>query len=436
MVKKGRGVEGVRFALMDENRGGDSLLMEFVMPRSDLPGAATSPGEAEWTEFSMSSEAGAKEAEGVELVFRVMVTDGSLKISSDADMKALIGGNCDDRGLSYSEEVIECCTGDVEDSALMQCFRHDPDEEESDGAADRAVLWIIGRNDCFMHPHVARGLFFQTSSGKNAKKYDLYVLNYCMNGATRRRGWVPDPHLNSHCRSGSFGSYAHEIERSLEIIADFKSYGTVLGYAHSTGAPVLLDYLLTKGDDDFDGFVFNSPFLDWGFVGGDLAETVLENVGLLEHIEVMHNDDTLGEVATTPDSIKDTPLVYLDKEVVLSDWSARIWSQYHFNWGDRPLYKVPLTVGFARGVTDVHRRLETAAREQRAVTTKPFLVITSRGDDVLKSTETISRADWIGPSRCEVELNDNGHDIFLSHDERDTALAIDMVRSWMRNRGF
>ena len=73
-----------------------------------------------------------------------------------------------------------------------------------------------------------------------------------------------------------------------------------------------------------------------------------------------------------------------------------------------------MTVGFARGVTDVHRKLATRAKAKQAVTSKPFLVITSRGDDVLVARETLSRADWIGPSRWEIELNDNGHDVFLT----------------------
>ena len=28
---------------------------------------------------------------------------------------------------------------------------------------------------------------------------------------------------------------------------------------------MLLDYLIAHGDADFDGFVFNSPFLSWGW---------------------------------------------------------------------------------------------------------------------------------------------------------------------------
>ena len=95
-----------------------------------------------------------------------------------------------------------------------------------------------------------------------------------------------------------------------------------------------------------------------------------------------------------------------------------------------------MTGGFAKGVTGVHTKLEQRHKQKKIVTAKPFLCITSRGDDVLKSAETVSRADWIGPLRCEVELNDNGHDVFLSQDIRDTAMAIDMVKSWMKGKLF
>jgi hypothetical protein len=43
------------------------------------------------------------------------------------------------------------------------------------------------------------------------------------------------------------------------------------------------------------------------------------------------------------------------------------------------------------------------------------------------------RADWIGPSRWELEMNDNGHDVFLSPDVSDTNMAIDMVAAWMKH---
>lgn len=242
-----------------------------------------------------------------------------------------------------------------------------------------------------------------------------------------------DPHFNSHNKSGDFDIYVQDIDKSLEIVMEYNDYEILLGYAHSTGGPVLLNYVMEKGDAAFDAFVFNSPFLDWGHVGGDLCEFVLEHTDFLNTMFGMDND-TKVDAATTPALLADTPLVYCGTEVVCSDWSARMWSLYHYEWGIRPLYKVPMTVGFARGVTKVHDKLEERHKQHRVITSKPFLCITSRGDDVLKASETLSRADWIGPGRWEIELNDNGHDVFLSFDPADTDMAMDMCIAWMKNR--
>jgi hypothetical protein len=169
-------------------------------------------------------------------------------------------------------------------------------------------------------------------------------------------------------------------------------------------------------------------------VGGDLVELILENTGIFEKLGAMNPDSKIG-TATTPEGT--SPLMYLGQEIVLSDWSARLWSLYYFDWAARPLYKVPMTVGFAKGVTDVHRKMKDDFKEKkRPITAKPFLCITSRGDDVLKAPETLGRADWIGPGRWEIELNDNGHDIFLSYDASDTEMAIQMCLTWMKNRKF
>ena len=235
--------------------------------------------------------------------------------------------------------------------------------------------------------------------------------------------------------------FIDDVDQALDLINgggdedEGKTYDTVLGYAHSTGGPILLNYLMEKGDDAFDGFLFNSPFLDWGHVGGDVAEFVLEHTGLLERFAGMDNDTKLS-IPSTPDELKETPLVYRDTEIVLSDWSARIWSLHKFDWESRPMYKVPMTVGFAKAVTTVHLKMEQCHKDRRPITSKPFLCITSRGDDVLKAPETLSRADWIGPGRWEIELNDNGHDVFLSYDPHDTSMAIDMCSAWLKHKGF
>lgn len=279
-----------------------------------------------------------------------------------------------------------------------------------------------------MHPHVAQKLLFDQG-------YDVYVLNYKMNGCCRQRGFVDDAHMNSHNNKGNFDVYDEDIRQAIKYIKNQSEYSRFLGYAHSTGGPILLNYLIHHGDDAFDGFIFNSPFLDWGFVGGDMVEFALKRMDTMQNWAGMAMSDKL-DAAVTPEPLKDKPIHYLQEEIVISDWSARVWSLHYFDWGTRPLYKVPMTVGFAIGVTNVHRALESLHQQNRCVTAKPFLVITSRGDDTLKAPETLGRADWIGPARAEIELNDNGHDVFLSCDKDDTDMAVDMVVAWMKNKRF
>jgi alpha-beta hydrolase superfamily lysophospholipase len=436
LLAKKEGIRGLKFRMLDKNRGDDNdeLLLEFELAVSDFPEPVTdtieSPGK--WASFKSSAlptEGDAEDEPPLELTYHLKIVNGADRIVSEHDNQSLFQ---DTSELEYSEQIITPPgTLDAgEDNALLQCWKH-----KESSKSNAAVLWILGRNDCFMHKHVANALFWNSET-RGQQKYDLYVLNYSMNGCCRKQGWVTDAHLNSHNKYGNFDIYNDQIASALKTIKEsIKTYETVLGYAHSTGGPVFLNYLLTHGDDDFDAFIFNSPFLDWGFVGGDLIEIVLENVNLLEKIGVMTNDKKLG-VSVTPGPLKKTPIKYLGQEIVLSAWSAKIWSQYHFDFASRPLYNVPMTGGFARGVSAVHEKIKAAHNSKKAITSKPFLCIASRGDDVLKSNETTSRADWIGPARCEVELNDNCHDVFLSHDVCDSLMAIDMTKSWMKNKGL
>jgi len=409
IAKKG-GVEGVQFRFLDENtKAEDKLLFGFTLSRDEMPETSTLK-DSKWTRFTKTIDH--PDYSEATFEYHVMVTDGADRIVTPEET-ALIVTQRD--GYTYSEDILPDDTECDDDNALLQSWTN-PDNT-------RAVLWVLGRNDCFMHPHVTKRLF---------AGYDIYVLNYKMNGHCRRKGWVHDPHFNSHNRKGTFDVYIRDITSALEIMGR-QSYDTILGYAHSTGGPVLLNYLMEAGDAAFDAFLFNSPFLDWGFVGGDMIEFVLEHMGMMQRLGTMKIDAKVG-VAVTPEELKDTPIHYMNQDIVFCDWSARLWSLYHFDFGTRPLFKVPMTVGFAKGVTDVHTKLESWHKRSRAVTAKPFLCITSRGDDVLKAPETLSRADWIGPGRWEIELNDNGHDVFLSYDEADTDMAIDMCLTWMRNR--
>lgn len=413
----GKNVDGLKFQLLDKNtKTADEALMEFTLDKSELP-APTPLKDSSWTEYRKAGTGG--RLSNMILSFRIMVTKASARMVNKKTSRAF--HQTAEGGYAYSEEVLpDATTGDDTDNALLQCWRN-----QGTDAPKKAVLWILGRNDVFMHPHVAKRLF---------PGHDLFVLNYKQNGQTRKRGWVLNAHLVSHNKTGDFDVYKQDIAAALEII-QATEYDQVLGYAHSTGAPILLNYLMDCGDEAFDCFVFNSPFLDWGFVGGDMVEFALENVGMLANLGAFSDDTKVG-VAVTPAEFADNPIHYLNEDIVLSDWSAKLWSLYHWEWSARPLYQVPMTVGFARGVTGVHRKLAARAASKQAVTSKPFLAITSRGDDVLVAHETLSRADWIGPSRWEIELNDNGHDVFLSHDVADTEMAMDLTVCWLKRMKF
>ena len=118
----------------------------------------------------------------VEFVYKVKITDCKDKTSTKEDLANFLRST---KTLSYSEEVIE---GAVKtENALVQCWTHKK-------PSSKAVLWVLGRNDCFMHPHVGKDLFTD-------KGYDLYVLNYSADGMCRQRGWV----VSQECCTSLFG---------------------------------------------------------------------------------------------------------------------------------------------------------------------------------------------------------------------------------------
>lgn len=107
------------------------------------------------------------------LLFELKVTSCTEKIVSKKDIQDICN---DTKTHSYTEEVL----GEGDDRALLQYWQK---KEVNKKESKKAVFWIIGRNDCFMHPHVAKELFF-------CQGYDLYVLNWTSNGMCRKRGWV------------------------------------------------------------------------------------------------------------------------------------------------------------------------------------------------------------------------------------------------------
>tara|TARA_B110000008_G_C16961452_1_gene560321 strand:- start:98 stop:1429 length:1332 start_codon:yes stop_codon:yes gene_type:complete len=372
---KHEGATGVRFQVMSQR---DIPIRDFILP---LSGVQTS-----WSNVNVPVQG---------LSVRLRYGRFADKIVSASDLHKFL---TDPR---YEEKTLQLKGGE---KCILQCHL-----AKNNTFSKKAVVWLIGRNDCFVHTHVANALFLEQG-------IDLYILNYRRNGMCRKRKFFSNKFLNSHCRSSNFDEYIEEIDQTLDVLRQRK-YDTILGYAHSTGATILLNYVMHTSNEPFDGYIFNAPFLDWAFVGGDLLEFVLENGSTIgTHVKIIEPEFEFKKGSNTQNV-----------------WSTKIWSQYEFDPETRPLYyQVPVTAGFSAGATRVHREL--CARKQ--VTSKPFLVLSSRGDDILKSEETTTRADHIGLCRTEVEFHHNRHDVYLSSEIEDVFAAILHTQTWLKQYHF
>ena len=173
ITKKGEDcTEGLEINLYDgepkkENR--DKPYLQWIIPRSQFPDSGS-----DWTEIPLGAPTAddAKEKfDGLELVLKLRITGCE---DSHQSMDDLNDFQKSTDTISYSEVVQE---GEEEQlNSLVQCWRHKE-------TATKAVLWLIGRNDCFMHVEVAKKLFLNQG-------YDLYVLNYSCNGHCRKKGWI------------------------------------------------------------------------------------------------------------------------------------------------------------------------------------------------------------------------------------------------------
>jgi alpha-beta hydrolase superfamily lysophospholipase len=249
------------------------------------------------------------------------------------------------------------------------------------------VLWIPGRNDVFMHPHVAETMLDQG--------FDVCVYNY-----TSSLGATPaDQHVfASHVPSGSFDGLVEEMDG---VIEDLRSkYKDIVVYAHSTGATILANYLLeTQKGDLFRGIYLNSPFLEWGRFG--LAEEA-----------VLHGTPFMM------DSLKLPPGLILRQGDTFDSWRVRIHTQHEYDVVRHQSHQtVHLTLGFAAAAQRVFDKLEAKHRKKQLLTTVPVVLLTAQNDDTLDSAETIERTVWFGPSDPVVPnliLDYGSHDVFLS----------------------
>lgn len=194
---------------------------------------------------------------------------------------------------------------------------------------------------------------------------------------------------------------------------------------------------MEKGDDMFDGFIFNSPFLDFGHTSS-VVEIIIEKVTpLMTRLPIW--GWSFEKEVDTPAPLKTDPIIFRGDSIAVSDWHAKLWSQYYYDFDCRTIYHSPNTVGFLKGVVAVQNKILQYKNKDEYILHnihKPILNLSSRNDDTIESEESLVRIDAVGVNRTEIELPHNAHDAFLSSDADDVDLAFRMVANWMSSNGF
>mmetsp|Transcript_3650 Transcript_3650/g.5566 ORF Transcript_3650/g.5566 Transcript_3650/m.5566 type:complete len:113 (-) Transcript_3650:425-763(-) len=102
---------------------------------------------------------------------------------------------------------------------------------------------------------------------------------------------------------------------------------------------------MKRREEFFSGVIFNGPFLDWGYVRGNLMEFVLENVGVLGNLTGKE-------------------FILQSGEEKLSMWQTMRWILYRHSLVQKPIISGHLTSDFAAAATRVQRKV---MREQKAI---------------------------------------------------------------------
>lgn len=332
------------------------------------------------------------------IVFRVKHLAAERMIVSARDVTA----------YEMKHSVMKGLEGAADEEGAVISYHTEP-------SCTKAVLWLPGRCDSFYHPHV--GKVFA------ANGFDLYVLSYRRNGVCRKFGLLKNPYLVSHNQSGLFSEYDDEITRALAFMqtnaAELgKTYAQRVGYGFSTGGPILIDYLRRNGDSQFDAFILNSPFLDWGGMSG-VEETYLKFAAPALFAAGIY-------------SIQD-PVAPTWKPKQPSRFGIQIASQYELDPLCRPMYDTVVSLGFVLAADRFHKEL---VARTTAITSKPILLLTSKGDVVLDYDEILSNVKKVGPNVEHHLFSANTHDNFATWDASDNESSLQVLRSWLKNQGL
>jgi alpha-beta hydrolase superfamily lysophospholipase len=201
----------------------------------------------------------------------------------------------------------------------------------------------------------------------------------------------------------------------------------------------------------FDGFVFNSPFLGWGWDVGPIERFFIScapprpqpSARRLAARRLRAVCDRLSPPSRgryAPSLLMALRVWTASTELTAAggpnSWGLQYYSQYEFDPASRPLYLVPVTAGFCRAINRAHWLLRSTGRAGVPVTLKPFLVMASKMDDVLKGNETLRAAHAIGPSRTLLELAYARHDVFCSAEAEVVRAALAHLSAWLEGEGL
>jgi len=132
------------------------------------------------------------------------------------------------------------------------------------------VLWLNGNNDTFYHPFVAKELI--------AKGYDIIAVDFpnfgfAQTDAEEYNYYNTWPQIRSYIDAILF----KEVWRKQPMIRDFDP--TIVGYGHSTGGLLILNYQLDR-PKTFSKIVLNSPLMDWYSSNENIPSKVLPFLAL------------------------------------------------------------------------------------------------------------------------------------------------------------
>ena len=156
----------------------------------------------------------------------------------------------DQKLISIDSENIEECFGNIEYETYI--FNTNLDkisitQNKESTNQNKYILWFNGNNDSFCHPFITKHFI--------EKGYDIYAIDF------PTFGFAQDGTIyNYYNNYNQIKEYIHAI---INLI-DSKYKGSVIriGYGHSTGGLILLNY--TKDYPKiFNKIILNSPLLDW-----------------------------------------------------------------------------------------------------------------------------------------------------------------------------